>query len=119
MGRRILIVYNADSGLVAGALDTLHKLVSPATYPCRLCEVSYGLLGMKRAWRATLDALSIPVAFFHRDDCPHAGIALPAILLEAEGQLTELVSATDFASIDSLEALRSAFREALARHGIG
>jgi hypothetical protein len=119
MGRRILIVYNANAGLVAGALDTLHKIASPATYPCRLCELSYGLVGMKRAWRETLAGVDAPVVFFHKDDVPYPDVRLPAILLEEGGEITEMVSSDDFASIASLSDLQSAFREALRRHGVG
>jgi hypothetical protein len=58
---RLLMIYNADGGLVNGALDLLHKTFSPATYPCRLCEVTYGTFGMKRDWRTTIEALPLPV----------------------------------------------------------
>ena len=38
---RLVFVYNANAGLVAGMLDSVHKVVSPATYPCSLCAVTY------------------------------------------------------------------------------
>lgn len=117
-GRRILFVYNADSGLLAGVLDLLHKTVSPATYPCRLCQLSFGPLGMKRQWRAAVGALETPVAFLHRDEFAEPAIALPAILMEEGGKLTTLLGPADFAATDSLDALLSAFAAACARHGI-
>lgn len=104
------MIYNADGGLVNGALDLLHKTFSPATYACRLCEVTYGPLGMKRDWRATVEALSLPVTFLHRDEWlaerPDSAIPLPAILLDQAGTLSVLVSADDFAGIRSLDALK-------------
>jgi hypothetical protein len=108
---RLLMLYNADGGLVSGALDLLHKTFSPATYACKLCAVTYGPLGMKRAWRTTLEALPLPVAFLHRDEWhvqyPGNPTPLPAILLETDASLEPLVSAADFAGIDSLEALQA------------
>jgi hypothetical protein len=108
---RLLMIYNADSGLVNGALDLLHKTFSPATYACRLCDVTYGPLGMKRDWRATIEALPLPVTFLHRDEWraafPGDQTALPTILLEADRRLSILVSAEDFAAIRSLEALKT------------
>lgn len=105
------MIYNADGGLVNGALDLLHKTFSPATYACRLCEVTYGPFGMKRDWRATIDALPLPVTFLHRDEWlaerPGDATAMPAILLQADGRLSSLVSAEDFAGIGSLEALKA------------
>jgi hypothetical protein len=108
---RLLMIYNADGGLVNGALDLLHKTFSPATYACRLCDVTYGPLGMKRDWRATIAALPLPVTFLHRDEWqlafPGDATVLPAILLEQDGGLATVVSAADFAAIQSLEALKA------------
>jgi hypothetical protein len=110
-GRRLLMIYNADGGLVNGALDLLHKTFSPATYPCRLCEVTYGSLGMKRDWRATIKALPLPVAFLHRDEWqaerPGDGTALPAILLEQQGELQTLISAREFDAVTDLPSLQA------------
>lgn len=105
------MIYNADGGLVNGALDLLHKAFSPGTYACRLCEVTYGPLGMKRAWRATVESLPHPVTFLHRDEwqaqVPGNLTPLPAILLETDTGYETLVSATDFATINSLDALQA------------
>jgi hypothetical protein len=30
---KLVIVYNANEGLLAGAMDSLHKLFAPASYP--------------------------------------------------------------------------------------
>jgi hypothetical protein len=107
---RLIMIYNADGGLANGALDLLHKTFSPATYACRLCEVTYGTFGMKQDWRATIEALPMPVTFLHRDEWlvarPGDATPLPAILLEQAGGLSTLVSADDFADVRSLEALQ-------------
>jgi hypothetical protein len=115
---RLLMIYNADGGLVNGAMDLLHKTFSPATYPCRLCDVTYGPLGMKRDWRATIDALPLPVTFLHRDEwqaeIPGDATPLPAILRDQAGQLSTLVSAEDFAAIRSLDALKALLADRLS-----
>jgi hypothetical protein len=108
---RLIMIYNADGGLVNGALDLLHKTFSPSTYACRLCEVTYGSFGMKRDWRATIAALPLPVTFLHRDEwlAEHPGDAtpLPVILREGAGGRAPLVSAQDFAGIRTLDALQA------------
>jgi hypothetical protein len=108
---RLIMIYNADGGLVNGALDLLHKMLSPSTYACRLCDVTYGPLGMKRGWREVVDALPLPVTFLHRDEWqatfPGDATALPAILLERDGGLSTVISAADFDGIRSLEALKA------------
>lgn len=64
----LLFVYNADSGLLNAALDTLHKALSPATYACSLCAVTYGATSMRPEWRTFLRHLPVPAVFLHRDE---------------------------------------------------
>ena len=40
--QRLIFVYNADGGRLAGLKDLFHKILSPATYSCSLCAVPYG-----------------------------------------------------------------------------
>ena len=107
---RLVIVYNANAGLLAGAMDSLHKLFAPATYPCKLCALTYGLLAMRREWRAYLDGLAMEILFHHRPDFraafPQAADwPLPLIAVEQDGQLAVLISAADFAGIVDLPQL--------------
>jgi len=119
MPDRLLMIYNADAGLVNGAMDMLHKIIRPETYACRLCGVTYGMLGMKRAWAGTVAALPFPVEFLHRDewavDRDFAAIALPAIVLVRHDGLEMLVSAADFDGVATLADLQALL---LARIGL-
>ncbi len=121
MADRLLMIYNADAGLVNGAMDLLHKMLRPETYACRLCGVTYGLTGMKRAWARTVAALPYPVEFLHRDEwaltVQDRDIALPAIVLERDGALDMLVSAEDFDSIETLTALQALLSARLGLEG--
>lgn len=108
--RRLVFAYNADAGVVAGLLDLVHKTVSPATYPCSLCGVTYGPLGMKPAWRAWLKALPIASVFHHRPDFRAAFPAaaawpLPLVVLDEESGLKLLLGAEDLAGLPTLDAL--------------
>jgi hypothetical protein len=119
---RLLIVYNANAGLVAGLADTLHKLVSPATYPCALCGITYGLTGMRAEWRAFLAGLGLETVFHHRPDFraawPQAAAwPLPLIALAHAGELTELVAAGDFARASTLPQLQALLAQRLAALG--
>lgn len=82
---RLLIVYNADGGLWNAFLDTLQKIVSPSTYSCSLCAITYGLLSMHNDWRRFLDSLPLTIEYFHRDEFteafPGTNIAFPALLI--------------------------------------
>jgi hypothetical protein len=121
MHDRLLMIYNADGGLVSGALDLLHKTFSPSTYACRLCDLTYGSFGMKRDWRATIDALPLPVTFLHKDEWlaeyPENPAPLPVILREGPTGLETIVSAADFADVHTLEALQTLLASRLSLNG--
>lgn len=106
---RLIFVYNAEAGLVAGMMDSIHKLVSPGTYPCGLCAITYGALRMDPRWKAWLRTAPIDPVFHHRADFaaayPGVAVALPAILRETGGRLEPLLTGPDFAGIDDVDAL--------------
>jgi len=43
-------VYNVDATPGALLRDFVHRIVDPATYPCRLCDLTYGRLLKKVEW---------------------------------------------------------------------
>ncbi|MEM9501992.1 MAG: hypothetical protein AAF941_09115 [Pseudomonadota bacterium] len=86
---RLLIVYNADSGLIQALMHAVHKQVRPETYPCSLCALTYGAVSMRGEWRRFLKSLQMEVVFHHRDDFaasyPGHGFELPAIMVREGG----------------------------------
>jgi hypothetical protein len=122
MTARLLLIYNADGGLLNGALDLLHKWISPSTYACGLCALTYDTLGMKRDWKQAIEALPLPAAFLHRDDWlagrPGDRTPLPAILLERpDGRRDTLVSPADFAGVADVPGLVALLADRLAAAG--
>jgi hypothetical protein len=120
--KRLVFVYNGDSGLVNGVLHYLHKRISPDTYPCRLCAVVYDGLSMKQEWLRFVQSLGVATEFLHRDEYLNrygAGpAAWPAVLLHDDRQLLATVlGAGDFARIDSLDALQRRLQDFVA-HGL-
>jgi len=110
---RLIFVYNADAGLAQGILDSVHKLVSPATYRCSLCAVTHGALRMDPKWRAWLKQLPVPPAFYHRDDSPFTGIELPVVLIQREGAAEVLIPAERLNTLRSVDALIAAIEAEL------
>ncbi len=120
---KLIFVYNANAGLAAGLMDSVHKLVSPGTYPCSLCAVTYGLTRMDPRWKAWLRALPVEAVFHHRPDFraaypAAAGWPLPLVALEQGGQLRPLLDATTLDTLASLDALVAALEVLLPDHGI-
>lgn len=107
---RILIVYNADGGIVNALMHALHKQFAPGSYPCSLCALTYGPVSMHGQWRRFLDGLRQQVVFHHRDDFaaayPGHAYVLPAILLaEGDSAPRTLIPAEDLDAMESLDEL--------------
>ena len=106
---KLLFVYNADAGIAAGIMDSIHKAVSPATYPCSLCAITYGAVRMDPRWKAWLKAQPFESVFYHRPDFragyPTVVLDLPAILIDRDGALETLVGADDFGAAPTVDKL--------------
>lgn len=64
----LVFVYNAESGLLNAIKDGIWKAVSPTTYQCRLCTLTFGAATMKNRWKRFIESLNIPVEFLHKDE---------------------------------------------------
>jgi hypothetical protein len=117
---RLILVYNADSGLLNAVKDAVWKVVRPATYPCSLCALTYGYVSMHGRWRRFLERLPHTKVFHHRDDFaaafPTAEVALPAILLAGPRDAPEvMVSAAELDGLPDLDALITLVEARLSR----
>jgi hypothetical protein len=104
MPQRLLFVYNADGGPLAGLKDAFHKILSPATYPCSLCALTYGATSMRPEWRAFIKALPMPVDFLHRDEFAWAYPGAAAARLPAAFVLTETGEVEPFIQAAEMDA---------------
>jgi hypothetical protein len=120
--QEIVLVYNADGGMFAALMDSVHKVVSPATYSCPLCKVSHGAVSMRFEWRNFLGQLPNRKIFYHRDEFnklyPDSPYELPAIFLgEATGELSVLIGRLEMERLDDVEDLIALMKERLAIGG--
>jgi hypothetical protein len=108
--RTLIFIYNANGGIFSALADAAHKLVSPATYPCSLCAITYGAVSMRGEWKTYLKRLSHETRFYHRDDFardwPAEAVTLPAILEQTGGgTLTTVMSKEDLDTVQSVAQL--------------
>jgi len=107
---RIILVYNEDRGLFNAVSGWTHKLLSPATYQCPLCTVTFGLTGMLVPWKNFIEMLPFPVTFLHRDEFRQqfpalVSLPLPVILTVNTARTEILLSADDLRATGSLSGL--------------
>ena len=114
----LIFVYNANAGLVAGLMDSVHKTLSPATYPCSLCAATYGALSMRPEWRRWLKAQRWQAVFHHRPDFraaypAFADTPLPAIFRRDAGAVALLIPAEEMDALTEIPALIAAIEARL------
>lgn len=65
---KLLLIYNADSGLRTAILDGMHKIVSPGTYDCKLCEITFGIFTENTDWKKFRESFHLEMEFLHKDE---------------------------------------------------
>lgn len=73
MVSKLIFVYNATSGKLNSLLDSAHKIVSPTTYECTLCHLTFGVFKENELWARFRESLtntnsSLQLEFLHKDE---------------------------------------------------
>ena len=94
---KLIFVYNSDGTVLSLVKDTAHKLVSPSTYPCNLCRITYPGVTMQEDWQKFIQSLPHEVVFLHRDEFrkqypDQKDGQLPAVFTESASGLSLLIS---------------------------
>ena len=110
--RNLVFIYNAESGGLNAVLDYVHKLVSPDTYDCNLCKLTYDNFGQLKRWNDFLINHNISADYYYRDHLIQIGmnprIDLPAVFLNDKSLL---LGAREINSFKTLEALIEGVRK--------
>lgn len=110
--QKLIFVYNADSGLKNAILDGAHKVLSPATYECRLCQLTHGAFKEKKVWRDFREKHKLPMHFLHKDEFvkDYASkfghkFTYPIVLGTTHGGLEVVLSAAELNGLSGTESL--------------
>ena len=110
---KLIFVYNADSGYVNTLLDIGHKIVSPETYPCNLCQMTFDTFSENSKWKEFRENSQIDMEFLHRDEFEKEyGLQLdyPVVLQDAD-PLKTVISKTELDAFTTLDELISAVKK--------
>lgn len=99
---KLIFVYNADSGLRNKIFDSAHKILSPRTYECNLCDITYGVFLEEGSWKRFRKETSIDMEFLHKDEfasryAPAIGqkIEFPVVMRLENNQLDLFLNAKE------------------------
>ncbi len=108
--KKLIFVYNADSSLFNQVGGLIHKTLSPKTYQCNLCGLTYSGVDMKNDWKDFVNSLPIKSEFLHKDEFfkqypNRQNIALPIIFISQNDNLLELISTQEINQAKNLDEL--------------
>ena len=107
--KELIFIYNAKSGLTQAAVDWAHKIISPKTYECSLCSLTYGNLGKYSKWSKFLASLNINKSFIYDDQLSDLSFynndPLPCIFLREDDNYSVLLNNDELDHCENLDAL--------------
>ena len=115
---KLIFVYNADSGKINAFLDSVRKVVDPNNYDCQLCDLTYGLVNEKKAWKVFRTSFNIPMIFLHRDEFERAykskfgyKFTYPVVLVESNNGLELLITTEELNALKNTSQLIELVKE--------
>ena len=66
--KKLLFIYNANSGIRNMLLDGAHKILSPSTYECNLCDITFGAFTENKGWKKFRKETIMEMDFLHKDE---------------------------------------------------
>lgn len=117
----LIFVYNADGGLYNSLTDFAHKVISPKTYNCNLCKLSYGNFGEKKEWKEFVSSCTIQTLFFHKDEFENTynikKKKLPAVFWQNGRQTVQIISADEINACNTTSMLINLVKQKLLLYG--
>ena len=110
---KLIFVYNADSGLWNGYLDMAHKILSPKTYPCSLCDLTYGIFKIRPEWDDFVKSSPVPLEFLHKDEFlvqypDLKNMVLPVVLKQGNKTMNLLLDNLQLDKFETITELKNA-----------
>lgn len=111
-GINLIFIYNANSGTLNGYLDIAHKIISPSTYQCSLCNLTHGTFKERSSWKTFRENAKYKMKFLHIDEFKsqygskfNNVHSYPIVLIEEGYDLQLFISTEELNKLDKVEAL--------------
>ena len=107
--KKVIFVYNADSGVVSAVKDFWKKILRPSSYECNLCMQTFSLFGTKKDWKNFIQNLEIETEFLHRDEFEEKyeikDAKYPSAYIQENKNLTLFITQDEMNKVKSLEEM--------------
>ena len=108
--KKLVFIYNADSGLMNSVRDYFKKKRSPETYECNLCMQTFGSFSMKKDWKSYIKDLDIDTDFLHKDEFEKKydvkNAKYPSTYLQNGSSMKIFISVDEMNKVKSLDEMK-------------
>lgn len=109
---KLIFVYNAKSGVAQALMDSVHKMVSPETYDCNLCAITFGLVAEDPLWKTFRKNSDHDMVFLHSDEFEKQfrskwlpRYEFPIVLTEENNELLIFITSEEINAMKNSEEL--------------
>lgn len=104
----LLFVYNAKSDLLNATIDFAHKIISPKTYACDLCQLTHGNFGERKSWKEFVKGTNIQMSFLHINEFEkqfNTSYEYPIVLSNTKKGLSVMLDAESISTLKNADEL--------------
>jgi len=109
--KKIIFVYNADSGVVSVVKDFWKKILRPSSYQCNLCKQTFGIFSIKKDWKSFIENLNIDTEFLHRNEFEEKyeinDAKYPSAYIQDNSNLTLFITQDEMNTVKTLNEMES------------
>ena len=112
--QKLLFVYNANSVKRNAIIDSMHKVLRPQTYDCKLCELTFGVVVENKNWKRFRKENGQRMDFLHKDEFSKLykskfgyKFTYPIVLTEGENGFEVLIATEELNQLNSTQDLIS------------
>jgi len=110
--QKLIFIYNADSGLRNTIVDSAHKILSPDTYTCSLCDITFGAFTENSVWKKFRKETNLDMQFLHKDEFNKTyatkfgyKFTFPIVLAESDTVFDVFIKTEELNNLDDSKAL--------------
>ena len=110
--QKLIFIYNADSGFRNALIDSAHKIFSPSTYECSLCDITFGAFTENAIWKKFRTETDVEMEFLHKDEFAKSYASkfdykytFPIVLVQTTQELEVFVKTEELNEMNSAEVL--------------
>ena len=107
--KKVIFVYNANSGVVSVVKDFWKKILRPSSYECNLCIQTFSTFGMKKSWKNFIQNLDIETEFLHKDEFEEKyeinDAKYPSAYIQDNGNFNLFITQDEMNTVKSLEEM--------------